>query len=206
MNLNHDVHFLLSDGYENSDLEQGKQKRGQSLASISNWLLNSCNDWEFHLILRILCSEKTQLFLSYDYIRCVVKLIVIKFICAYEIMTYWNNWRDMVRDQWRRIYVVYYPAASAYDFRVFGWQVSYEINKRREWDQLSKWWSRSWICRVEMDKSWRSYRTGMVQKRARIYNIILCTFESSFLTEISERLFTGSGLQEANLWRSHEDI
>jgi hypothetical protein len=34
--LNHDVHFLLSDGYENSDLEQGKQKRGQSLASISN--------------------------------------------------------------------------------------------------------------------------------------------------------------------------
>jgi hypothetical protein len=27
----------------------------------------------------------------------------------------------------------------------------------------------------------------MVQKRARIYNIILCTFESSFLTEISER-------------------
>lgn len=43
------------------------------------------------------------------------------------------------------------------------WQVSYEIHKRWEWDQLSQWGSWSRICRVEMGEPWRSYWAGVLK-------------------------------------------
>ena len=42
-------------------------------------------------------------------------------------------------------------------------QVSYEIHKGWEWDQLSYWGSWCRVCRVEMGEPWRSYRAGTAQ-------------------------------------------
>lgn len=100
------------------------------------------------------------------------------------------------------IYVMLWSERRVNDFRVccwlnsslsfqmysVNWQVSHETDKR-QWqrDQLSKWWSRHRVCRVEMGKTGRSHRAGVLQWL--LSRLICCFFPRMLLFQklISKR-------------------